>query len=88
MTLAEHAITGLYQQQRGAEAAMATAFQCLVSGRPDDALTALEGLVAATPVTFAGWTIPVEPLLKTLHGEPRFSAVLARLAERAGGRND
>jgi adenylate cyclase len=85
MALAERAIDGLRQQQRVAEAAMATALRCLVFGDRNGALTALERLLDDTPASFAGWTIPVEPLLKPLHREPRFQALLGRLADRARG---
>jgi len=68
---------------RAAEAAMATASAHAVAGRGDEAITALAGLLADAPPGFAGWTIPIEPLLADLRTHPAFRAVLARLAERA-----
>jgi hypothetical protein len=36
-----------------------------------------------TPAGFAGWTLPVEPLLSQLEGNQGFHDVLQRLAARA-----
>lgn len=68
---------------RTAEALMAAAQLHATRGRPHDAVTALDALFAETLPPYAGWTIPVEPLLEPLHGSPPFDALLHRLAERA-----
>jgi tetratricopeptide (TPR) repeat protein len=68
---------------RTAEAAMATAFAHSVAGHGDEAIAALTTLLSDSPPGFAGWTIPIEPLLADLKSRPAFRTVLARLAERA-----
>lgn len=77
------ALDQLRENNQTAEAAMATAFAHTVSGQTDDALAVLTTLLADAPPGPAGWTIPIEPLLADLRSQPRFRAVLARLAERA-----
>ena len=77
------AIDELRENGRTAEAALATAFAHTVAGRGDEAIAVLTKLVADAPPGFAGWTIPIEPLLADLKSRPPFRAVLARLAERA-----
>ena len=68
---------------RGGEATLVEAFQHAVRGRPADAATALERMLDKAELSFAGWTIPVEPLLENLRGTPVFHGVLTRLADRA-----
>jgi TolB-like protein len=68
---------------RTAEAAMATAFAHVVAGRSDETLATLTALLIDAPPGFAGWTVPIEPLLAELKSQPRFRAVLSKLAERA-----
>jgi tetratricopeptide (TPR) repeat protein len=77
------AVDELRENGRTAEAAMATAFAHSVAGRGDEAIAVLMTLLADSPPGFAGWTIPIEPLLADLKSRPSFRAVLARLAERA-----
>jgi hypothetical protein len=43
----------------------------------------LQRLLEKAELSFAGWTIPVEPLLGKIKGTPGFQGVLTRLAERA-----
>jgi hypothetical protein len=62
---------------------MATAFAHVVAGRGGEAIAALTTLMADAPPGFAGWTMPIEPLLAQLRSEPAFRATLARLADRA-----
>ena len=68
---------------RPTEARLAEAFAHAVFDRPDEAVAALERLLAEADLPFAGWTIPVEPLLATLAGNPGFERVRSRLVERA-----
>ena len=77
------AIEALRRGGRGGEATLAAAFHHAVRGRPADAVTALQLLLDKAEWSFAGWTIPVEPLLDGLRGTPAFHAVLVKLAERA-----
>jgi TolB-like protein/Tfp pilus assembly protein PilF len=80
---ASAAIESLRRGGRGAEAALAEAFlRAARSGRAD-AVASLQRLLDAAELSFAGWTIPIEPLLAPLRGTPPFQAVLARLADRA-----
>jgi DNA-binding winged helix-turn-helix (wHTH) protein/tetratricopeptide (TPR) repeat protein len=77
------AIEALRRGGRGAEATLAEAFHHAVRGKPVDAVSALHRLLEKADLSFAGWTIPVEPLLEKLKGRPDYQAVLSRLAERA-----
>jgi DNA-binding winged helix-turn-helix (wHTH) protein/tetratricopeptide (TPR) repeat protein len=80
---AASAIEALRRGGRGAEAALAEAFHHTVRGRPEEGVGALERLLGTAEHLFAGWTIPVEPLLARLKGTPGFQGVLTRLADRA-----
>ena len=77
------AIEALRRGGRGAEATLAEAFHHAVRGKPADAVAALHRVLDAAELSFAGWTIPIEPLLAPLRGTPPMHAVLVRLAERA-----
>jgi DNA-binding winged helix-turn-helix (wHTH) protein/tetratricopeptide (TPR) repeat protein len=68
---------------RTAEAAMAAASAHAAVGRVDEAIAVLSTLLTEASPGFAGWTIPIEPLLVDLKSWPSFRAVLATLAERA-----
>jgi DNA-binding winged helix-turn-helix (wHTH) protein/tetratricopeptide (TPR) repeat protein len=78
-----HSCDELRENGRRTEAAMATAFAHAVSGQCDEAVATLAALTTDAPPGFAGWTIPIEPLLAELRTRPSFRAVLARLGERA-----
>jgi DNA-binding winged helix-turn-helix (wHTH) protein/tetratricopeptide (TPR) repeat protein len=80
---ASRALDELRENGRTAEAAMATAFAHAVAGRGHEAIAVLTTLLADAPPGFAGWTIPIEPLLADLISQPSFRAVSARLADRA-----
>jgi DNA-binding winged helix-turn-helix (wHTH) protein/tetratricopeptide (TPR) repeat protein len=80
---ASTAIEALRRGGRGGEALLAEAFHHAVRGKSEDAVAALQRLLDEAELSFAGWTIPVEPLLQRLKGTSGFLAVLARLAERA-----
>lgn len=77
------ALGALVQAGRLPEAALVSAIQAAVAGRQDEANAVLERLLSESPPGYAGWTIPVEPLLTPLHGTPGFDRVLAMLGERA-----
>jgi tetratricopeptide (TPR) repeat protein len=80
---ASQAIEALRRGGRGGEAALAEAFHHAVRGRPEDALGTLDRLLERAELSFAGWTIPVEPLLERIRGSAGFQTVLTRLSERA-----
>jgi DNA-binding winged helix-turn-helix (wHTH) protein/tetratricopeptide (TPR) repeat protein len=73
----------LRENGRAAEAAMTAASAHAAVNRVDEAIAALLTLLTEAPPGFAGWTVPIEPLLVDLKPWPSFRAVLARLAERA-----
>ena len=70
-------------RRRPIEAALVRAQIAAVRGDVQGALDALGGMLDAAPPGFAGWTIPVEPLLRYLHEDERFGPVLTRLSDRA-----
>jgi DNA-binding winged helix-turn-helix (wHTH) protein/Tfp pilus assembly protein PilF len=80
---AQQAVEALRATDRTAEASMVASFAHVVSGRPMEAIATLERFISEAPPGFAGWTIPVEPLLTPLRDDQGFQAVVARLAERA-----
>jgi DNA-binding winged helix-turn-helix (wHTH) protein/Tfp pilus assembly protein PilF len=77
------AMESLKRGGRGSEASMAAALHHAVCGRPVDAIQCLDALLERAELPFAGWTIPIEPLLEPLREHPEFRRVAARLAERA-----
>ena len=80
---ARRALDELRENGRTAEAAMATACAHMAGGRSDEAIAVLTTLLADSPPGFAGWTIPIEPLLADLRSQPSFRTVIAKLSERA-----
>jgi DNA-binding winged helix-turn-helix (wHTH) protein/Tfp pilus assembly protein PilF len=68
---------------RPVEAALVRAQLLTARHDTEGAAAVLAQLLAEAPPGFAGWTIPVEPFLRDLHGTTRFSAVLNRLRQRA-----
>ena len=48
-----------------------------------EAVATLDTLLVKAPPGFAGWALPVEPLLAQLHTQEGFKGVLSRLAGRA-----
>jgi tetratricopeptide (TPR) repeat protein len=77
------AVETLHRNGRTADASLAEAFQHTVRGRHTEAFEALRRLIERPSPPFAGWTIPIEPLLAPLRTQPGFNAVAARLAENA-----
>ncbi|HSC29013.1 MAG TPA: winged helix-turn-helix domain-containing protein [Vicinamibacterales bacterium] len=80
---ADKAIEALRSGGRGSEAALAAALQHAVRGRPAEAVNCLETLLERAEQPYAGWTIPIEPLLEPLRDREDFQRVTTRLAERA-----
>ncbi len=80
---AGEAIEALRRGGRGGEALLAEALLHAVRGKPAEAVAALQHLLEKADLPFAGWTIPVEPLLGRISDAPGFTALLARLAARA-----
>jgi tetratricopeptide (TPR) repeat protein len=78
-----HAIRVLHQSGRTTESAMASAFWHTVSSRPEDGLAAIRKLLDDAPPGFAGWTMPIEPLLNPLRQVSAYDDVLRRLQDRA-----
>ena len=76
-------IADLSANGRTAEAAVSAAFADVHAGRPAEAFATLTRLLADAPPGFAGWTLPVEPFLAPLRGEPAFQDLLRKLADRA-----
>ena len=84
LSLAENAIAEIDRGGRIAEAAVTRACAFVLRGRANEAVQQLGELLTDAPTAFAGWTIPVEPLLEPLAQSPGFARVLTRLADRAG----
>jgi tetratricopeptide (TPR) repeat protein len=85
---AAFAIRELRESGRAAEAAISTALLHVVSARWDEAVAGLRRLLHDAPPGFAGWTIPVEPLLAPIRHRPSYRDLIDRLAARvdAAGR--
>ena len=68
---------------RPIEAALVESQAQATGGHVETACAVLCSLLDTAPPGFAGWTIPIEPLLFQPHGSKAFLAVLRRLADRA-----
>jgi adenylate cyclase len=82
MERADHALTTL-TRTRPIEAATVQAQVLAARGDASGASAVLSRLLTEAPPGFAGWTLPVEPFLRSLRGTKPFAAVLTRLAQRA-----
>ena len=80
---AETAIDALRRGGRSTEATLAHAFLHATNERPNEALHCLRTLLDKSDLPFSGWTVPIEPLLRPLHGHPGFQEILQSLAARA-----
>ena len=80
---AGQAIEELRVNDRTTEATIASALSLVVADRSSEAIGVLDQFLADAPPGFAGWTLPIEPLLAPMRSGAQFSGVLARLAERA-----
>jgi adenylate cyclase len=83
LSRAAAAIDALGRGGRGSEATLAEAFAHRVAGRDSDAIAALNRLIDEADLPFAGWTIPIEPLLEPLRRHSGFAAVVKKLHDRA-----
>jgi DNA-binding winged helix-turn-helix (wHTH) protein len=77
------AIVDLTRSGRHAEAALVTAGAQIVRGEAQAAVETLDRLLTSAPQGPAGWIIPVDPMLSSLHQSPGKQALFARLAARA-----
>jgi tetratricopeptide (TPR) repeat protein len=77
------AILAILTGSKPIDAAMIRAMYAAADDRIDEAAATLEHLLAGVPAGFAGWTIPIEPLLGKLHGHQSFAVILRSLADRA-----
>jgi hypothetical protein len=80
---ARAAAADLARGGRIAEARLTESFERVAANSPDDACDALARLLGIEGSYFAGWTIPIEPLLAPLRGRPAFDRILVKVAERA-----
>jgi DNA-binding winged helix-turn-helix (wHTH) protein/tetratricopeptide (TPR) repeat protein len=80
---AQTAIDALRRGGRGTEATLAHAFLHATNERSSEALQCLRTLLDKSDLPFSGWTIPVEPLLHSLHPQPAFQQILQTLSARA-----
>lgn len=78
------AIDRLDGQGRGLEGAFIAACDAARRGARAEAADRLHRFLDEAPPSAVGWTIPIEPFFRPLHGHPGFARVLSRLAERAG----
>jgi DNA-binding winged helix-turn-helix (wHTH) protein/Tfp pilus assembly protein PilF len=79
---AERAIAGM-RADKPIQAGLATGVLLARQGDITAAAVALEAVLAAAPPGFAGWQLPIQPLLRDVADTPSLKAVLARLAQRA-----
>jgi DNA-binding winged helix-turn-helix (wHTH) protein/Flp pilus assembly protein TadD len=79
---ADAALTVL-SRARPIHAAIVRASRLAAADRPDDASHVLLEMLTNAPAGFAGWSIPVAPLLRDLLEKPSFTAVRKLLAARA-----
>ncbi len=80
---AQAAIDALRRGGRSTEGTLAHALLHATLNRPEEALQCLRALLDKSDLPFSGWTIPVEPLLRPLHGQAGFRDILQALATRA-----
>ena len=80
---AREAIAALNTPERVFEWHYATASAAAAAGDAIAATDALGKLLEIAPVSYLGWTIPVDPAFLPLRKHPDFERVLTRLADRA-----
>ena len=79
---ADRAVVAL-TRSRPIESTIARSQWLSAQGQLSEAAHVLGRLLADAPPGFAAWTLPIDPLLRPLHGVSGFANVLGRLAERA-----
>jgi DNA-binding winged helix-turn-helix (wHTH) protein/cytochrome c-type biogenesis protein CcmH/NrfG len=79
----EGVIADLIRGERATEAALVSACVRRVGGQPDQAIAVLDQLLTNAPPGPAGWIIPVDPMLSTLHDAAKWPMLLEKLAARA-----
>ncbi|HUL71795.1 MAG TPA: winged helix-turn-helix domain-containing protein [Vicinamibacterales bacterium] len=65
------------------DALYAAACAAAAEGNYSNTLARLDQLLGSSPPSYLGWTIPIEPFFRPLHGLPGFATVIDRLADRA-----
>ncbi len=74
---------GTLSAHRPVEAALVRSHLLATDGRAADATVVLCTMLDGAPPGFAGWTLPIEPLLLQPGSAEAFAPALARLSERA-----
>ena len=80
---AHEIVANLRKPERDAEWHYATACEAAASDNAADAAAALERLLDSVPVSYVGWTIPIDSAFLGIRDDAAFRRVLSRLAERA-----
>jgi adenylate cyclase len=77
------AILETLARSRPIEARLVESQRLAADGKAVQAGSLLGELLETAPPGFAGWTLPVDPLFRQLHGTKEFTNALRRLADRA-----
>jgi hypothetical protein len=81
--MTREAIAALEQTGRAQYACVVDACDAAAHGETTKVVDAMERLLSSGPASVLGWTLPVEPCLRPVVGQPGLSRLLASLAERA-----
>jgi DNA-binding winged helix-turn-helix (wHTH) protein len=81
--MARDAIANLSQTGRAQYGCVVEAADAAAHGEPAMAVDAIERLLSAGPASVLGWTLPVDPCVRPLAGQPAIARLLASLADRA-----
>jgi hypothetical protein len=76
-------IEGLRQPRRNAEWLWGRACLAAADDDAEEAVAALAELIDGHAASYVGWNVPIEPAFLSLHGQPGFTNLLGRLADRA-----
>jgi DNA-binding winged helix-turn-helix (wHTH) protein/tetratricopeptide (TPR) repeat protein len=82
-TRADACIASLRRGGRGSEATLAAALHFAARSEEDAALHALHELLDRADLPFAGWTVPIEPLLERVRQLRGYARIAEQLADRA-----
>ena len=80
---ARHAQERFERTGRLHDALYTAACAAAAEGNYATTLSRLDQLLASAPGSHVGWTLPIEPLFRPLHGLPGFATMLDRLADHA-----